>query len=65
MEISKLYVTEWKMSKNIKTMKISVWLMNLSKTARIPQYLFSKNVLNFKTSSMISKNDMVLKVSDV
>ena len=58
MEISKLYVTEWKMSKRIKTMKISVWLMNLSKTARIPQYLFfKKNVLNFKTSSMISKND--------
>ena len=58
MEISKLYVTEWKMSKRIKTMKISVWLMNLSKTARIRQYsFFKKNVLNFKTSSMISKND--------
>ena len=39
-----LYVTEWKMSKNIKTMKNSVWLMNLSKTARIPQYLFFKKM---------------------
>ena len=48
MEISKLYVTEWKMSKRIKTMKISVWLMNLSKTARIPQYLFFKKCFKFQ-----------------